>query len=150
MGRVERRRSSGIETRTATLSTDIGCLQEQHEWPGLAAIGKVRRICETAAGTTAGTACRLLGTARCPDRLNEATRRRTGSNERAAHRNGLPACRQFPSVNGPVNRPAFALVMRMQLNSCFSVAAPVLPVLMNASASSTAFAAKVATGCSTV
>ena len=32
-----------IETRTATVSTDIAWLQEQHRWPGLAAIGKVTR-----------------------------------------------------------------------------------------------------------
>ena len=36
-----------IETRTATVSTDIGWLQEAHHWPGLAAIGKVVRIRET-------------------------------------------------------------------------------------------------------
>ncbi len=33
-----------IETRTATVSTDINWLQEDHHWPGLAAIGKVMRI----------------------------------------------------------------------------------------------------------
>ena len=32
-----------IETRTATVSTDIGWLQKQHQWPGLKAIGKVER-----------------------------------------------------------------------------------------------------------
>jgi len=55
-GSVERRRSPGIETRTATVSTDIGWLQKRHAWPGLAAIGKVHRIRETATGTTAETA----------------------------------------------------------------------------------------------
>ena len=32
-----------IETRTAMVSTDIDWLQEDHQWPGLAAIGKVVR-----------------------------------------------------------------------------------------------------------
>ena len=38
-----------IETRTSTVSTDIGWLQEHHQWPGLAAIGKLTRSRETAA-----------------------------------------------------------------------------------------------------
>jgi hypothetical protein len=37
-----------IETRTATVSTDIGWLQKEHRWPGLQAIGKVVRVRETA------------------------------------------------------------------------------------------------------
>ena len=37
-----------IEARTATVSTDIAWLQEDHKWPGLAAIGKVDRVRETA------------------------------------------------------------------------------------------------------
>ena len=77
-GRVERRRSPGIETRTATVPADIGWLQEQHNWPGLAAIGKVRRVRETATGTTAETACYLLSTALTPERLNEAARSHWG------------------------------------------------------------------------
>jgi hypothetical protein len=32
-----------IETRTAMISTDIKWLQENHQWPGLTAIGKVVR-----------------------------------------------------------------------------------------------------------
>src|SRR5664279_5272220 len=45
-----------IETRSATVSTDIDWLQEQHNWPGLTAIGKVLRVRETAAKTTTETA----------------------------------------------------------------------------------------------
>ena len=67
-----------IETRTATVSADIGWLQEQHAWPGLAAIGKVHRIRETAAGTTAETAYYLLSAALTPDRLNEVARSHWG------------------------------------------------------------------------
>ena len=32
-----------IETRTATVSTDIAWLNKDHQWPGLAAVGKVER-----------------------------------------------------------------------------------------------------------
>lgn len=67
-----------IETRTASVSTDIGWLQEQHDWPGLAAVGKVRRIRETAAGTTAETAYYLLSAALSPDRLNDVARSHWG------------------------------------------------------------------------
>ena len=67
-----------IETRTATVSTDIGWLQEQHDWPGLAAVGKVRRVRETAAGTTAETAYYLLSAALTPERLNEVARSHWG------------------------------------------------------------------------
>jgi predicted transposase YbfD/YdcC len=63
-----------IETRTATVSTDIGWLQEDHRWPGLTAIGKVVRIRETAAKTTTETAYYLLSSALSPDRLNEVVR----------------------------------------------------------------------------
>ncbi len=45
-----------IETRTATVSTEIGWLEKQHQWPGLKAIGKVVRVRETADKTTTETA----------------------------------------------------------------------------------------------
>ena len=73
-GRVERRRSPGIETRTASVSTDIAWLQDGHRWPGLQAIGKVCRTRETAAGRTAETAYYLLSTPLSPDRLNAVVR----------------------------------------------------------------------------
>lgn len=37
-----------IETRTAAVATDIGWLQEQHQWPGLMALAKITRTRETA------------------------------------------------------------------------------------------------------
>jgi predicted transposase YbfD/YdcC len=46
----------GIETRTASVATDIACLQKDHQSPGLTAIGKVVRIRESPAETTAETA----------------------------------------------------------------------------------------------
>jgi predicted transposase YbfD/YdcC len=37
-----------IETRTASVSTEIDWLQKQHQWPGLKAVGRVVRMRETA------------------------------------------------------------------------------------------------------
>jgi predicted transposase YbfD/YdcC len=62
-----------IETRTATVCTDIDWL-EDHQWPGLTAIGKVVRIRETAAKTTTETAYYLLSSALSPERFNDVVR----------------------------------------------------------------------------
>ena len=63
-----------IETRTSTLSTDIGWLQQDHHWPGLAAIGKVVRVRETAGKTTAEAAYYLLSTGLSAERFAEVAR----------------------------------------------------------------------------
>jgi predicted transposase YbfD/YdcC len=63
-----------IETRTATVSTEIGWLQKQHQWPGLKAIGKVERVRETANRTTTETAYYLLSCELTPERFNEVVR----------------------------------------------------------------------------
>ena len=63
-----------IETRTATLSTEIDWLQKQHQWPGLKAIGKVERVRQTAEKTTTETAYYLLSKPLTPERLNEVVR----------------------------------------------------------------------------
>jgi len=63
-----------IETRIATVSTDIDWLLAEHQWPGLAAIGKVVRIRETAARTTTETAYYLLSTALSAQRLSAVVR----------------------------------------------------------------------------
>jgi len=63
-----------IETRTATVSTDIDWLRETHRWPGLAAIGKLTRSRETAAKTTNETAYYLLSAAITPERFGEVVR----------------------------------------------------------------------------
>lgn len=60
-----------IETRTATVSTEIGWLQKQRQWPGLKAIGKVERRRETAEKTTAERAYYLLSSDLTPERFNE-------------------------------------------------------------------------------
>lgn len=63
-----------IETRTATVSTEVKWLQEQHQWPGLEAVGKVVRVRETAEKTTTETAYYLLSKPLTPERLNEVAR----------------------------------------------------------------------------
>jgi predicted transposase YbfD/YdcC len=67
-----------IETRTATVSTEIEWVQNTHRWPGLKAIGKVERIRETVAKTTTEMAYYLLSTPLSPERLNEVVRSHWG------------------------------------------------------------------------
>jgi predicted transposase YbfD/YdcC len=55
-----------IETRTATVSTDIAWLQERHGWPGLAAIGKITREREIGAKTSSETVYYLLSAPLAP------------------------------------------------------------------------------------
>jgi predicted transposase YbfD/YdcC len=71
-----------IETRTATVSTDIDWLQEDHQWPGLIAIGKVARIRETTDKTTTETAYYLLSAPLSPQRFNEVVRSHWGVENR--------------------------------------------------------------------
>ena len=67
-----------IETRTGTVSTDIGWLQEDHHWPGLAAIGKITRSRETAAKITNETAYYLLSAPLSAERFAAAVRSHWG------------------------------------------------------------------------
>jgi predicted transposase YbfD/YdcC len=71
-----------IETRTATVSTEIDWLRQEHRWPGLAAIGKVERVRESADKTTTETAYYLLSTALPPERFNEVVRQHWGVENR--------------------------------------------------------------------
>ena len=71
-----------IETRTATVSTDIAWLQEQHDWPGLVAVGKIQRVRETPDKTTSETAYSLLSAAMTPERFGEITRSHWGIENR--------------------------------------------------------------------
>jgi predicted transposase YbfD/YdcC len=71
-----------IETRTATVCTDIDWLQADHHWPGLAAIGKVERIRETVAKTTTETAYYILSTALSVERFNDVVRQHWGVENR--------------------------------------------------------------------
>jgi predicted transposase YbfD/YdcC len=67
-----------IETRTATVSTEVKWLQGQHQWPGLQAIGKVERVRETAEKTTTETAYYLLSKPLTPERFNQVIRQHWG------------------------------------------------------------------------
>ncbi len=71
-----------IETRTATVSTKIDWLQEDHHWPGLAAIGKVVRVRETPGKTTTETAYYLQSTVLSGERFNEVVRSHRGVENR--------------------------------------------------------------------
>jgi len=63
-----------LETRTSTISTAIHWLQQDHQWPGLKAIGKIVRTRETAAKTTTETAYYLLSTTISAERFGEVAR----------------------------------------------------------------------------
>ena len=71
-----------IETRTATVCTEIDWLQADHHWPGLAAIGKVERIRETTAKTTTETAYYILSSALSVERFNDVVRQHWGVENR--------------------------------------------------------------------
>jgi predicted transposase YbfD/YdcC len=71
-----------IETRTAMLSADVAWLQERHQWPGLAAVGKVARVREAAGKTTRETVYYLLSAAMTPERFGAAARSHWGVENR--------------------------------------------------------------------
>ena len=63
-----------IETRTSVVSEAIGWLQQEHAWPGLAAIGKVTRTREINAETSTETAYYLLSTPLSAERFGQVVR----------------------------------------------------------------------------
>jgi predicted transposase YbfD/YdcC len=67
-----------IETRVAEVSTDIAWLQKSHQWPGLAAIGKVVRTREIKGEAKSETAYYLLSTPVTAERLNAVVRSHWG------------------------------------------------------------------------
>ena len=71
-----------IETRVATVTTDIGWLQHDHKWPGLQCIGKVTRTRETRKGTTIETAYYLLSKPMSAERFNAVVRSHWGIENR--------------------------------------------------------------------
>ncbi len=71
-----------IETRAATVSTDIAWLVQTHRWPGLKAVGKVERIRESDGKTSCETAYYLLSAPLSPERLNEVVRSHWGVENR--------------------------------------------------------------------
>lgn len=71
-----------IETRTSVVTSDVEALQKRHQWPGLAAVGRVIRTRATAADTTTETAYYLLSKALSPERLGKAARAHWGVENR--------------------------------------------------------------------
>ena len=71
-----------IETRVATVTSDIAWLQHDHKWPGLVCVGKVTRTRETRKGTTVETAYYLLSTKLSAARFNEVVRSHWGIENR--------------------------------------------------------------------
>jgi predicted transposase YbfD/YdcC len=71
-----------IETRKATVSTDVAWLLETHRWPGLKAVGKVERVREIDGKISCETAYYLLSAPLSPERLNEVVRAHWGVENR--------------------------------------------------------------------
>ena len=105
-----------IETRAAVITTDIGWLQERHDWPGLSAVGKVTCQREIDTKQTRQSRYFLLSLPLEPERFLEVTRSHwrienslhwvldvTMNEDQARNRTG----------NGPEN---LALLRRMALN----------------------------------
>lgn len=67
-----------IETRTASLSSDVGWLQDSHAWPGLQAIGKVEATREIDGRTSTQSRYYLLSQAFDPARFNAIVRSHWG------------------------------------------------------------------------
>ena len=65
-----------IETRTATVSRDIGWLQDLHRWPGLEAVGKVEAARETEGRTKTETRYCIMSRKMSPEELLKAVRNR--------------------------------------------------------------------------
>ena len=63
-----------IETRTATVSTEIGWLTRTQKWPGLRAIGKLVRERESDGKTSTETAYYVLSTPMSAERFNQVVR----------------------------------------------------------------------------
>ncbi len=106
-----------IETRTATVSTDIDWLQDDHQWPGLKAVGKVVRTRETSTKITTETAYYLLSTQLSPERLNEVAREHWGVENRLHWRLDVIMNEDQDRTrlgNGPEN---LAILRHMALNA---------------------------------
>jgi len=67
-----------IELRTASLTTEIAWLQEDHDWPGLKAIGKIIASREIDGQTSSDTRYYLLSTALTPESFNATVRSHWG------------------------------------------------------------------------
>jgi predicted transposase YbfD/YdcC len=105
-----------IETRIATVTTDIGWLQHDHKWPGLKCIGKVTRTRETRKKTTVETAYYLLSKPMSAKRFNAVVRSHWGIENRLHWRLDVIMNEDQDRNrmdNGPYN---FAILRHMAMN----------------------------------
>ena len=63
-----------IETRVATVSHDVGWLQDRHGWPGLKAIGRIEAVRELKGRTERAVRYYIMSAEISPERLLELTR----------------------------------------------------------------------------
>ena len=67
-----------IEIRTSVVSTEIAWVQEQHDWPGLAALGKITRTREVRGATSTETAYYVLSAPLSAERFGQVVRQHWG------------------------------------------------------------------------
>ena len=71
-----------IEIRTASISGDVAWLQERHQWPGLAAVGKITAKRQQGERTSVESRYYLLSQAFPPERFNAIVREPWGTENR--------------------------------------------------------------------
>ena len=71
-----------IEIRTASVSDDVAWLQETHQWPGLAAVGKITASRQVGDRTSVESRYYLLSQAFPPERFNAIAREHWGIENR--------------------------------------------------------------------
>ena len=71
-----------IETRTASISSDVAWIQERHQWPGLAAVGKITARRQQGERTSVESRYYLLSQAFLPERFNAIVREHWGIENR--------------------------------------------------------------------
>ena len=81
--RTETNKGHGrIETRTASISDDVEWLQERHQWPGLAAVGKITARRQIGDHITLESRYYLMSQAFSPERFNSIAREHWGIENR--------------------------------------------------------------------
>ena len=88
-----------IEIRRASVSDDVAWLQEIHQWPGLAAVGKITASRQVGDHTSVESRYYLLSQAFPPERFNAIVREHWGDRKPAALDAGCGIQR------GPVQKP---------------------------------------------
>ena len=96
-----------IETRCATVCHEVAWLRERHDWPGLAAIGKIEARRETARRTTTETRYYIMSAPLSPGRFQHAVAHPLGHRKLPAlgagcdHERGSPAQPQRTRTRKP-------------------------------------------------